>query len=87
MTTYRFPDVGYVLAKKSVPCASGCGKKVRRQRTFTQTLNPFNKNAAGAVKTVPEIRAENKECAEEWKAKPETCSACEEARLATGGNS
>jgi hypothetical protein len=53
MPTYRFREIKH-QASKNLPCP-GCGKKVRRQRTFGQTLNPFNKNADGKVKTELEI--------------------------------
>ena len=78
MPTYRFQPVTH-QETKSVPCAGGCGKKVRRQRTFSQTLNPFNKNAAGQPKTVPEIVRELTEKAKEWQAQPETCRPCTDA--------
>lgn len=38
-----------------------CGRTLRRTAKVYQTLNPFNKNAAGEVKTQSEIRAENRE--------------------------
>jgi hypothetical protein len=77
MTTYRFTE--YPLTeKKSVPCPV-CGKKVRRQRTFSQTLNPFNKNADGSVKTVPDIYRALRVEADAWKAETETHPGCEVA--------
>ena len=75
MPTYTFQKVPH-QASKSVPCTV-CGKKVRRQRTFFQTLNPFNKNADGQVKTVPEIVRELDEQAMSWQAEPETHPKCE----------
>lgn len=55
-----------------------CGKRVRRSTTFQQTLNPFNKNAAGEPKTRSEIWAELKVKAAGWE--PDfTHAACEEA--------
>ena len=63
-------------AVKSLPCP-GCGRKVRRQRTFTQTLNPFNRNAAGDPKTRPEVYESLRAKAAAWRAEPVTCSRCE----------
>lgn len=48
MTLYRFEEIRRA-AHKRVKCA-GCGKLLKRQHTFTQTLNPFNKNANGTIK-------------------------------------
>jgi hypothetical protein len=78
MTTYRFATVPW-QAIKSLPCPS-CGRKVRRQRTFTQTLNPWNKDpASGLPRTMQQILAALKVEAEAWQAKPDTCSKCEDA--------
>lgn len=35
----------------------GCGKRVVRKFTTTQTVNPFNKNPDGTVRTKAEVRA------------------------------
>ena len=75
MPTYRFREIKH-QASKNLPCP-GCGKKLRRQRTFMQTLNPFNKNADGQVKTELEIVRELNATAAEWEAKPETHDACQ----------
>ncbi|MFE3657219.1 hypothetical protein [Streptomyces sp. NPDC059165] len=75
MPTYRFQPVPWT-AKKSVPCTV-CGKKVRRQRTFEQTLNPFNKTADGRVKTIKDIYPELQAKAAAWQAEPETHPKCE----------
>ena len=77
MPTYRFEEVPRQFTK-SVPCTV-CGRKVRRQRTFSQTINPFNKNAAGQVKTFGEIYTELAEKGEAWQAEPETHTKCEQA--------
>ncbi|MGW2740552.1 hypothetical protein ACWC4D_40965 [Streptomyces sp. NPDC001288] len=76
MPTYRFQEVP-LHGTKTVQCSGGCGKKLRRQRKFFQTLNPFNKAADGRPKTVQQIYAELTEQAEQWKAAPETCRSCE----------
>ncbi|MGH9251976.1 MAG: hypothetical protein ACRD0W_21030, partial [Acidimicrobiales bacterium] len=54
MTTY---EAVKRTVTKAVPCAV-CGRKIRRQRTFQQTINPFNKGADGVVKTRAQIWAE-----------------------------
>lgn len=74
MPTYRFREIKH-QASKNLPCPA-CGKKLRRQRTFSQTLNPFNKNADGQVKTELEIVRELNATAAEWEAEPETHPAC-----------
>lgn len=74
--TYRFVE-HKLPASKSVPCAV-CGKKIRRQRIFSQTLNPFNKNPDGTVKSVTDIYRQLNIQANEWKTEPETHPGCEE---------
>lgn len=64
MTTYRFEEIAHPVVK-SVPCRT-CGKPVRRSTTFSQTVNPFNKDADGNPKTAELIRAELREQAEKW---------------------
>jgi hypothetical protein len=71
--TIRFEPVG-LTAYKAVKC-SGCGKTLRRQRRFEQTLNPYNRTG-GIPKTAAEILSEERAKAAEWQQKPETCSAC-----------
>lgn len=47
-----------------------CGTRGSRTRTFGQTVNPFNKNARGEVKTVAEIREELRAQAAAWRPDP-----------------
>lgn len=61
---------------KTVPCAGGCKRRLKRQKKFWQTLSPFNKNAAGVVKTASEIHDELDQEFKAWAAEPETCSHC-----------
>ena len=76
MTT-TYPDVK-VYGEKSVKCDAGCGHRIKRKKTFWQTMNPFNKKPDGTIKTVDDIYAELRvECAE-WKAAPITCKTCGE---------
>lgn len=72
--TVHFPEIKW-QAVKNLPCPD-CGKKVRRQKTFTQTQSPFNKNAQGQPATGQEITAKLRKQAEEWQAKPARCTPC-----------
>lgn len=74
MTTYVCPAVEHRVQRR-VECAEGCGKKLIRTRTFEQTINPWNKNAAGEVKSRSEILEELKEEAADWQPKA-TCPKC-----------
>ncbi|MFF9118349.1 hypothetical protein ACF09Y_22565 [Streptomyces massasporeus] len=76
MPTYRFREIKH-QASKNLPCPV-CGKKLRRQRTFGQTLNPFNKNADGQVKTELEIVRELNATAAEWEQQPEPHPNCQQ---------
>lgn len=73
--TVRFEEVSR-WAEKTVKCAK-CGKKIRRQRTFSQSINPWNKTADGRVKRRDDIIAELGAEIEKWKAEPELCRKCE----------
>lgn len=42
------------------------GKKVLRQKIFEKTVNPFNKNADGSVKSREEVRADVRAEAKAW---------------------
>lgn len=55
-TVWKYEVVKRQIAKPFV--CTVCGRRGRRQRTFRQTINPFNKNAAGQVKTRSEILLE-----------------------------
>lgn len=76
MPTYQFQKVTWP-DQKSVPCP-GCGKKVRRSKTFWQTLNPFNKLPDGTVKDRRDIMRELRDEANAWRGQPEQCSKCRE---------
>lgn len=62
---------------KSVKCAGNCGRTLKRQRKFWQTLNPFNKTACGQVKSAAEIRAELENERKAWLRDCEFCKYCE----------
>jgi len=75
MPTYIFEEVK-LYGSKSGKC-SVCGKACTRSQKFSQTLNPFNKNEKGEIKTRQEIKEEL--CGElnEWRSKPPIHSRCE----------
>lgn len=57
---------------------SKCGAKCQVTKRFFQTLNPFNKTAAGMVKTASEIRAEETVKADAWQTRePLVCRSCD----------
>ena len=60
--------------KKSGKCL--CGKRRVRSSIFEMTLNPWNKNEKGEVRTRDEIWECLKKQAEEWKKEPITCDEC-----------
>lgn len=63
MTT-RFEEVS-IIRERSGKC-DVCGKQCKRREKFYQTLNPFNKNKDGSVKTYQEIRKELEQRAIDW---------------------
>lgn len=78
-TTYRYDTIkwaGIRLAKCSV-----CGKRKRRQKTFSQTASPFNKHKdgprQGQVKTPLEIQNEVRAAAHAWEEEPHVCAQCD----------
>lgn len=75
MTTHRF-DVVRHRGTKNLPCPS-CGKKVRRSTTVEHTVNPFNRNDSGAVKTHVEVRADAIAEVDAWRAESVLCAACQ----------
>lgn len=64
MTTYRFQKVQCQF-EQTGQCPT-CLKRVTRRRTFTQTVNPFNRNDDGSVKTSAEVYAAVKAEGEAW---------------------
>jgi len=43
-----------------------CGKKMTRSKTFEHTVNPFNKNLDGTVKTYLEVLKDVNNKADQW---------------------
>lgn len=76
MTTYTFQKIGWKAFKKG-KCAA-CGKHgVERTKEFYQTLNPWNRNADGELKSRDEIRAELRAEDAAWMAEPVKHARCE----------
>lgn len=75
MPTYTYQRVTRPVAK-TVPCR-GCGKKLKRSATLEQTVNPFNKNGDGTVKTYEQIVAELREEAAAWHPGNDICPTCD----------
>lgn len=80
MTTYIFEEVKWPSGTRRLKCRS-CGKRFTRSRTFTQTINPFNKNGTtGKPKARTEILRELKAEAAAWQP-DDSCTTCKaEAR-------
>lgn len=74
MTTYTFDEIRWPSGVRKLKCRT-CGKRFTRSRTFTQTVNPYNKNADGQVKTRGEIYKELRDEAAAWQ--PDNlCTGC-----------
>lgn len=80
MTTYKFEEVTHHVTKR-VPCRV-CRKPLGRATILSQTINPFNKDAAGQPKTREQIRAELRAEAETWHPTNDIHRACIEAEQA-----
>jgi hypothetical protein len=65
-----------IYSEKSVPCAGGCKRRLKRKKKFWQTLSPFNK------KSRDEIYAVLREESASWMLEPETCSHCKAGKQA-----
>ena len=48
MQRITFQEVA-IHSEKSLPCAGGCKRRLKRRQKFWQTLSPFNRNAARAT--------------------------------------
>lgn len=64
MPTYQFQPVR-TSRRKSGSCPV-CGKRVTRSRAFEHTVNPFNRNDDGTVRTYDEVRAAVNAEADMW---------------------
>lgn len=72
-----FDEVKY-KAGKVLKCVN-CNKRLTRQTTLSQTINPFNVNASGEPKSYDEIWKELGLEAKRWESMQELCSACTES--------
>jgi hypothetical protein len=72
-------DVVGVSTRRTFRCRV-CGIRGSLQRTFRQTINPFNKNGRGQIKTRREIRDELRFQAAAWKPDPVHAKCAEGAR-------
>lgn len=64
MPTYRFQVVRRTA--EQVGYCPVCGKRVRRSTTFENTVNPYNRNVDGSVKTPAEVAENVKKLVKEW---------------------
>lgn len=82
MTRWRTITTTYEQVKrtayKTVRCSS-CGSTLRRQKTFTETLNPFNTNADGTIKSRKDIWDSLAKKIVSWQSEPERCTSCKDA--------
>lgn len=78
MTKVIFEEVK-LYGQKIIKCSGGCNRRLRRSRIFYQTINPFNKNLDGFVKSRDDIYKELKKAVLEWKHghAPEFCIHCQ----------
>lgn len=70
-------EVVRLYGRKQVKCPT-CGRRVTRSKEFSQTINPFNKNADGEPKNRYEILAELRQARDEWRKQPELCRKCQQ---------
>ena len=67
MNTINF-RVLKLKASKVFICGN-CGKKVKKQITIEESLNPYNKNKNGTIKSMSDINESLEEMASMWKLK------------------
>jgi hypothetical protein len=63
VTTRYEPVIAHRTRKGQCPA---CGKPVTRSRTFQHTVNPFNKNPDGTVRTYEQVRERVNAEADAW---------------------
>lgn len=67
----------WISGRKAGVCAV-CGKNAARSKKFYQTVNPYNKNKDGSLKTETQIRKEILKERTEWRGEPIVHTKCEE---------
>lgn len=75
MTLYTFREIA-LYPSKAGKC-SVCGKSAKRSTKIYETVSPFNRNAAGEVSSVDEIRASVREKCQAWQDAPLMHAKCE----------
>ena len=70
-----FNECGFRRTKSGV-CPI-CGKRATRTKHFYQTINPWNKNKDGSLKTHEQIIQEEKAKANRWTEEPTLHAKCE----------
>lgn len=66
MGAYSFKSITQKATVKGACSVEGCGKKTQITKKFEQTLNPFNKNKLGNIKTEAEIYSELSNLKRDW---------------------
>ena len=74
MTIYHFKELK--IKKIKYGYCDKCNKKYQESRTFSQTINPWNKNSDGSIKTHHDIYKELDIQADEWLKTPISDHAC-----------
>ena len=74
MTVYRYQTLAN-LQRRRLSCVT-CGQKFNRQHTFTMTINPWNCNADGTVRTSREVTDALSDQAKAWQPAP-ICGKCD----------
>ena len=64
----RFQEVS-LYGEKSGKCVV-CGKRTKRSKKVTHTVNPFNKNEDGTIRTYDEVMERVSEEVKKWKQEP-----------------
>ena len=64
MTVHRYVRIS-AHRTRSGKCPS-CGKRRTRSKTFTSTVNPYNRNEDGTIKTPREVRLDLNAKASRW---------------------
>ena len=82
MSVYRYDEVSATGYRKGI-CPI-CGKRGQRQKTITNTVNPFNRNMDGTVRTPAEVRAVVTAKAKAGEGEPFMHASCED-RQTYGG--
>ena len=71
---YRFKEV--TSSRKVSGTCTVCGKRKARTFRITHTINPFNKNPDGTVRTAEEVSECVRTELAEWLARPFVCASC-----------